>query len=111
MFPPTPATRFLARLIEDFADEWLPLPLMAFRWTSDEDVAFCAVGRCRVGWAPSARTNWPPASPVSPPASRRLRTILGAGNPAVMGAMFLAQYAALLDVLEAGLSQAAVPVR
>lgn len=33
VLPPAPAQRFLARLIEDFADEWLPLPLLAFGWT------------------------------------------------------------------------------
>ena len=42
VLPPSPAERFLARLIDDFADEWLSVVLMAFRWTSDEDVAFCA---------------------------------------------------------------------
>lgn len=26
----------LARLIKDFADEWLPLLLLAFRWTPEE---------------------------------------------------------------------------
>jgi glutathione S-transferase len=49
VLPPSAIQRFLARLIEDFADEWLPIPLMAFRWTSDEDVSFCA-RRQMQGW-------------------------------------------------------------
>jgi glutathione S-transferase len=104
VIPPSPAQRFLARLIEDFADEWLPLPLMAFRWTSDEDVAFCA-RRQMQGWL-GAASEADLAAGIARFIARqqKLRTILGAGNPAAMD-VFLAQYAAFAEVLEAGLSQ------
>jgi len=49
LMPPAAPQRFLARLVEDFADEWLAVILMAFRWTSDADVAFCA-RRQMAGW-------------------------------------------------------------
>jgi glutathione S-transferase len=103
VLPPTPASRFLARLIEDFADEWLPIPLMAFRWTSDEDVAFCA-RRQMQGWLGAVGEDELSAGVARfTTRQQKLRMILGAGNPAAM-AVFLGQYSALLEVLEAGLA-------
>ncbi len=103
VLPPTPATRFLARLIEDFADEWLPLPLLAFRWTPEEDIAFCA-RRQMHGWLGAVSEEELSAGVARfTERQQKLRTIVGASNPAVMP-MFLGQYAALLDVLEGGLS-------
>lgn len=104
VIPPTPAGRFLARLIEDFADEWLPIPLMAFRWTSDEDVAFCA-RRQMQGWLGAVgEADLSAGIERFSARQRRLRMILGAANPAAMP-VFIGQYEALLDILEAGLSK------
>ena len=104
VLPPTPAMRFLARLIEDFADEWLPLPLLAFRWTPEEDIAFCA-RRQMHGWLGAVSEDELAAGMDRfTTRQQKLRTIVGASNPAVMP-MFLEQYAAFLDILEAGLSR------
>ena len=104
VMPPSPSERFLARLIEDFADEWLAIPLMAFRWTSDEDVAFCA-RRQMQGWLGAVSEDELAAGIARFTArQQKLRTILGAGDPAAKQ-VFLRQYIALVDVLEAGLSR------
>ena len=104
VLPPSPAQRFLARLIEDYADEWLSLPLMAFRWTSDEDVSFCA-RRQMHGWLGAVGEEELAAGVARFIArQQKVRTALGAGNPAAMDG-FLRHYQTLLDVLEAGLSR------
>lgn len=104
VLPPTPAARFLARLIEDFADEWLPIPLMAFRWTSAEDVSFCA-RRQMQGWLGAVDEDELAAGSARFAArQQKVRTILGGGS-AEAEAVFRREYEALLDVLEAGLSR------
>jgi glutathione S-transferase len=104
VLPASPGERFLARLIEDFADEWLPIPLMAFRWTSDEDVAFCA-RRQMHGWM-GAVSEAELAAGMERFTARqqKVRTALGAGNPAATE-VFHRQYLALLAALESGLGQ------
>ena len=49
LLPSDPAQRFLARLIEDFADEWLVLPMFDYRWDAEVDQDFCA-RRQMAGW-------------------------------------------------------------
>ncbi len=49
LLPDDPADRFLSLLIEDFADEWLMLPLFDFRWDAELDQAFCS-RRQMAGW-------------------------------------------------------------
>jgi hypothetical protein len=91
-------------LIEDFADEWLPILLTAFRWTSEEDAAFCA-RRQMQGWLGAVSEAELDAGVARFSARQQnLRTILGAGNLSAME-IFRQQYVALLDALEAGLSQ------
>ena len=103
VLPPSPVARFLARLIEDFADEWLPIPLMAFRWTSDEDVSFCA-RRQMQGWLGAVSEQDLSACIARFTArQQKVRTFLGGGSPET-AAVFRRQYEALLDILEAGLS-------
>jgi len=104
VLPPSPGERFLARLIEDFADEWLPLPLMAFRWTSDEDVTFCA-RRQMHGWLGAvSEAELAAGMERFTIRQQKVRTALGAGNPAATE-VFHRQYLELLGILEAGLAQ------
>ncbi len=104
VMPPSPAERFLARLIEDFADEWLPLPLMAFRWTSEEDVAFCA-RRQMQGWLGAVSEQELSAGIARFTArQRRVRMFLGGDNAALMPVL-MRQYSEFLDILEAGLAR------
>ena len=42
LLPRNPADRFLARLIEDFADEWMVLILFDYRWAAEIDQKFCS---------------------------------------------------------------------
>lgn len=45
---PDPAANFIARLIEDLADEYLPLPMFYSRWTTDKQ--WCGE-RQMIGWS------------------------------------------------------------
>ncbi|HTR86391.1 MAG TPA: glutathione S-transferase [Reyranella sp.] len=104
VLPPSPAERFLARLIEDFADEWLPVPLMAFRWTSDEDVAFCA-RRQMQGWLGAVGEAELEAGMARfTTRQQRVRAALGGANPAVMPVL-LRHFEAMVDALEASLGE------
>ena len=49
LLPGDPGQRFIARLIEDFADEWLVLPMFDYRWDAELDQDFCA-RRQMAGW-------------------------------------------------------------
>jgi glutathione S-transferase len=102
VLPPSPRERFLARIVEDFADEWLAVILMAFRWTSDEDVAFCA-RRQMQGWLGGVPEETLAAG-IERFAQRQqmVRSLIGAGDVQTHGA-FEREYAALLDALEAGI--------
>ena len=48
VIPPHGGIAFLAHLIEDMADEYMPLPMFYFRWTEDAD--WCA-RRQMIGWS------------------------------------------------------------
>jgi glutathione S-transferase len=47
IIPPNPGIAFIARLIEDMADEYMPFPMFYFRWTTDAD--WCG-RRQMIGW-------------------------------------------------------------
>ena len=47
VMPPHPAMAFLSHLIEDCADEFLPMPMFYYRWTEDQD--WCG-RRQMAGW-------------------------------------------------------------
>ena len=49
LLPEDAGDRFLALLIEDFADEWLVLPMFDYRWDAEVDQAFCS-RRQMAGW-------------------------------------------------------------
>jgi len=98
VLPPAPTDRFLARLIEDFADEYLCVILMAYRWTSAEDVAFCA-RRQMSGWY-GAISEDELTGPVARMSARqqRLRDLLAQGEGAQ--GIFDRDYRALLAIME-----------
>lgn len=48
VIPPDPGIAFLAHLIEDMADEYMPIPMFYFRWTDDAE--WCA-RRQMIGWS------------------------------------------------------------
>lgn len=103
VLPPSPAERFAARLIEDFADEWLAVVLMSYRWTSDADVAFCA-RRQMAGWLGAVPEDELEAAIGRFTARQQfVRAAIG-GSESSRGALD-AEYRALLPVLEAGLSR------
>ncbi len=104
VLPPSPAEQFLARLIDDFADEWLSVLLMAFRWTSDEDVAFCA-RRQMHGWLGAVSEDVLAAAIGRFSARQQMvRSIIGGGNEAARE-VYEDHYKAFLDIMETGLSQ------
>jgi len=41
VYPETPLQRLVALLFEVYGDEWLVIPAMHYRWSFDENVAFC----------------------------------------------------------------------
>jgi len=47
IIPPNPGIAFIAKLIEDMADECMPFPMFYFRWTTDAD--WCG-RRQMIGW-------------------------------------------------------------
>ncbi|MEQ9197625.1 MAG: glutathione S-transferase family protein [Parvibaculum sp.] len=47
--PGDPGMAFLARIIEEAADEWLPLPMFDYRWNEEADRLFCP-RRQMAGW-------------------------------------------------------------
>lgn len=47
--PGDPGQAFLARLVEEFADEWLMLPMFDYRWANEADRRFCP-RRQMAGW-------------------------------------------------------------
>lgn len=104
LMPPTAAQRFLARLVEDFADEWLAVILMAFRWTSEEDVAFCA-RRQMAGWLGDVDEGSLTLGIEKFTARQQMvRNLIGGGDPTTHAALER-EYLALLDIIERGLSR------
>lgn len=104
ILPPTPGQRFLARLVEDFADEWLAVILMAFRWTSQEDVAFCA-RRQMSGWLGDVDESALSLGIEKFTARQQMvRNLIGGGDPTTHAALE-GEYLALLDILERGRSR------
>ncbi|WP_333585615.1 glutathione S-transferase family protein [Phenylobacterium sp.] len=99
VLPPSPAERFLARLIEDFADEWLAVILMAFRWTSEADVAFCA-RRQMSGWlGPVPEAELEAAINRFTARQQGVRNFIGGGDLATHAAL-QAEFMTLLEILE-----------
>lgn len=49
VIPDDPGMAFLARVIEEVADEWLPLPMFDYRWNEAADRVFCP-RRQMAGW-------------------------------------------------------------
>ncbi|MBW2280787.1 MAG: glutathione S-transferase, partial [Deltaproteobacteria bacterium] len=94
--PPDPGHAFLAHLIEDMADEWLPLPMFYFRWTDDQ--RWCAE-RQMVGWIGAVGED-ALASQAQAFMDRQKAQLEAAGLAAWPRDTVLAQYDAVLDILE-----------
>lgn len=104
VLPPTAAQRFIARLIEDFADEWLAVILMAFRWTSPDDIAFCA-RRQMGGWlGPVPEQELAAAIDRFTARQQGVRNFIGGGDPATHAALE-AKYLELLAIMEDAIPQ------
>ena len=51
IYPDDPGDRFLALLIEDFADEWMTKPLFWYRWSREPDIGYATGWLARDGGA------------------------------------------------------------
>lgn len=98
VLPDDPALAFLARLIEDFADEWLVYAMFHFRWDRPEDVQFCAK-RQIAGWLGAGRAQQ--IDQLAQVFTARQQSLLHAvGGPRENIAVYLRTYERLLDTLE-----------
>ena len=56
VYPPTPRQRLVSLLLELYADEWLLIPAMHYRWSfmkENEDFIMAEFGRVVLPWAPA----------------------------------------------------------
>lgn len=100
--PDDEGTAFLARLIEEAADEWLPLPMFDYRWNEEADRAFCP-RRQMAGWlgaVPEAELGEAAAAFLS--RQETLREILG--GTAENRPLLQSTYDELLGYMEAHLA-------
>ena len=96
---PHPGIAFLSSLIEDMADECLPLPMFYFRWTADAE--WCG-RRQMIGWnGPMSEEE---LSSVSNAFIKRQKTQLGAAIQLHPGEV-LKNYVEILSALEASLEK------
>ena len=96
---PHPGIAFLSSLVEDMADECLPLPMFYFRWTADAE--WCG-RRQMIGWnGPMSEEE---LSSVSNAFIKRQKTQLGAAIRLPPGEV-LKDYAEILAALEASLEK------
>ena len=101
VLPADPGDRFLARLIEDFADEWLVFVVFDYRWSTEEDQAFCA-RRQIAGWVgamPAAEFE----QVVARMTERQTRLLATMGEQASNRPLYQSTYAEVLEAIEAQL--------
>ncbi len=103
VIPPDPGRAFVAHLIEDLADEWLPLPMFYLRWTEKEDIEFCGL-RQMAGWL------GPVDDATLAEAADRFRErqrgiVQGSGLGAIPREQILAQYQRVREILERDLAR------
>ena len=99
IIPPHPGIAFVSNLIEDMADECLPLPMFYFRWTKDAE--WCG-RRQMIGWNGSLSEE--ALSSVSNAFIERQKAQLGAAALLSSDEM-LKNYEEILAALDAGLQK------
>lgn len=101
LLPDDPADRFLALLIEDFADEWLVLPMFDYRWDAELDQAFCS-RRQMAGWLgamPTAQFD----GIIARFRARQTKVLASMGDREVNRPLLRATYPEVLAAIEAQL--------
>ena len=98
VIPPNPGIAFLTHLIEDMADEYMPIPMFYFRWTEDAD--WCG-RRQMIGW--SEALDDAALAELAGNFSRRQQQQLGARAQMPRESM-MESYTRMLDAIEAQLS-------
>ncbi|MBS03866.1 MAG: hypothetical protein CMQ24_14315 [Gammaproteobacteria bacterium] len=96
---PDPGIAFLSHLIEDMADEYLPLPFFHFRWTIDAD--WCG-RRQMIGWNGAMPDK--DLEPLARAFTARQQAQLGPGSPEASTQM-RQQYEAFLMALDGQLQE------
>lgn len=98
VLPDDPVHRFLARLIEDFADEWLVKVLFDYRWNLDVDQDFCSRRQTasRVRAMPAREFN----EFVARFRDRQVRRLARQGNAATNRPILQSSYLEVLAAIE-----------
>ena len=103
IYPDDPGARFLARLIEDFADEWLTKPLFWYRWAAEPDIGHAT------GWLARDAAGSFPGEPLTGDAlrgfgqqiqDRQIGRMAFVGCTAENAPLLEASYLAVLDALQ-----------
>lgn len=102
LLPDDPADRFLALLIEDFADEWLPLQLFDMRWAAEPDISWCS-RRQMAGWLGAMPAKEFDAF-VNQFQNRQTGLLARLGDPELNRPVLRDTYVELLAAMEAQLS-------
>lgn len=103
IYPASPGDRFVALLIEDFADEWMTKPLFWYRWSRQPDIDYAA------GWLARDGATSRPDAPVTGDAlaamgreihDRQINRMDFVGCTAANAPLVEASYLAVLDALQ-----------
>ena len=101
VLPADPCDRFLARLIEDFADEWLVHVVFDYRWATPEDQSFCS-HRQIAGWV-GAMPHAEFEQIVERMTTRQTELLARLGDQAINRPLYESTYREVLAAIEAQL--------